>query len=145
MHKKNNAQQASLQPLLVFVVLMMMVLMQMTADQYVPSLPAIAKAFNSTETSTQLTLSLFMLGLCISHLFYGPLSDKIGRKPPLMLGVSISILGSLICHPIDVLKNYQQRNNNQYFTDLKKNIIGTLYKGYSQSVLKNLLLYSSLR
>ena len=60
MHKKNNAQQASLQPLLVFVVLMMMVLMQMTADQYVPSLPAIAKAFNSTETSTQLTLSLFI-------------------------------------------------------------------------------------
>jgi len=54
------------------------------------------------------------------------------------------ILGSLLSHPIDVLKNYQQRNNNQYFTDLKKNIIGTLYKGYTQSILKNILLYSSL-
>ncbi|KTC80494.1 multidrug effflux MFS transporter [Legionella cherrii] len=97
MHKKNDVQQVSLQPLLVFVVLMLMVLMQMTTDQYVPSLPAITKIFNSNEASIQLTLSLFMLGLSISHVFYGPLSDKIGRKPPLMFGVGLSILGSLIC------------------------------------------------
>ncbi|KTD06106.1 multidrug resistance protein [Legionella gratiana] len=97
MHEKNNMQQVSLQPLLVFVVLMLMVLMQMTTDQYVPSLPAITKVFNTNEASIQLTLSLFMLGLSISHVFYGPLSDKIGRKPPLMFGVGLSILGSLCC------------------------------------------------
>ncbi len=90
-------QQVSLQPLLVSVVLMLMVLMQMTTDQYVPSLPAITKVFNTNEASIQLTLSLFMLGLSISHVFYGPLSDKIGRKPPLMFGVGLSILGSLCC------------------------------------------------
>jgi len=54
------------------------------------------------------------------------------------------IAGSLICHPIDVLKNYQQRNNKSFFSDLQKNIVGTMYKGYSQSILKNILLYSSL-
>ncbi|ARB93560.1 multidrug effflux MFS transporter [Legionella longbeachae] len=97
MHEKNNMQQVSLQPLLVSVVLMLMVLMQMTTDQYVPSLPAITKVFNTNEASIQLTLSLFMLGLSISHVFYGPLSDKIGRKPPLMFGVGLSILGSLCC------------------------------------------------
>lgn len=97
MHEKNNMHQVSLQPLLVFVVLMLMVLMQMTTDQYVPSLPAITKVFNTNEASIQLTLSLFMLGLSISHVFYGPLSDKIGRKPPLMFGVGLSILGSLCC------------------------------------------------
>ncbi len=91
-------QQVSLQPLLVSVVLMLMVLMQMTTDQYVPSLPAITKVFNTNEASIQLTLSLFMLGLSISHVFYGPLSDKIGRKPPLMFGVGLSILGSLCCY-----------------------------------------------
>jgi MFS transporter, DHA1 family, 2-module integral membrane pump EmrD len=97
MHRKNIEEKVSLQPLLVFIVLMMMILMQMTADQYIPSLPAITKVFHSNETSIQLTLSLFMLGLSISHVFYGPLSDKVGRKPPLMLGVGISILGSLCC------------------------------------------------
>lgn len=97
MHKKNNMQRVSLQPLLVFVVLMLMILMQMTTDQYIPSLPAITKIFNTNEASIQLTLSLFMLGLSISHVFYGPLSDKVGRKPPLMFGVGLSILGSLCC------------------------------------------------
>ncbi|MGL5742231.1 MAG: multidrug effflux MFS transporter [Legionella sp.] len=97
MHKKDNVHKVSLHPLLVFVVLMLMILMQMTADQYVPSLPAIAKVFNKNEASIQLTLSLFMLGLSISHVFYGPLSDKIGRKPPLIFGVGLSILGSLCC------------------------------------------------
>ena len=97
MLKINSEQKVSLHPLLVFVVIMLMILMQMTSDQYIPSLPAITKIFQTNEASIQLTLSLFMLGLGISHVFYGPLSDKIGRKPPLMLGVGISILGSLCC------------------------------------------------
>lgn len=97
MHKEKEVPQVSLQPLLIFVVLMLMVLMQMTTDQYIPSLPAITKIFHSSEASSQLTLSLFMLGLGMSHVFYGPLSDKIGRKPPLMFGVGLSILGSLCC------------------------------------------------
>lgn len=41
-------------------------------------------------------------------------------------------------------KNYQQRNNNSFFADLRNNILGTMYKGYSQSIMKNVLLYSSL-
>lgn len=83
--------------LLIIVVLMLMVLMQTTTDQYVPSLPAIAKLFHSSEASIQMTLSLFMLGLSISHVFYGPLSDQIGRKPPLLIGLGLSISGSLCC------------------------------------------------
>ena len=59
MHEKNNVQQVSLQPLLVFIVLMLMILMQMTTDQYVPSLPAITKVFNTNAAAIQLTLSLF--------------------------------------------------------------------------------------
>ena len=84
-------------PIVIFVILLLMALMQTTTDQYIPSLPAITKMFQSSEASIQLTLSLFMLGLGISHIFYGPLSDRIGRKPPLIFGVGISILGSLCC------------------------------------------------
>lgn len=99
MLQKNDVQQNNqiVQPLLIFVILMMMALMQTTTDQYVPSLPAITKIFHSNAASIQLTLSIFMLGLSISHVFYGPLSDRIGRKPPLMFGVGLSILGSLCC------------------------------------------------
>jgi len=87
----------SMHPLIVFIILMMMVLMQTTTDQYVPSLPAITAQFNSSAASIQLTLTFFMLGLSSSHLFYGPLSDRIGRKPPLMFGVGLSIFGSVCC------------------------------------------------
>jgi len=99
MDQSNSAQPNTrvIQPLLVFIILMMMALMQTTTDQYIPSLPAITKFFNSTDASIQLTLSIFLLGLGLSHIFYGPLSDKIGRKQPLMWGVGLSIVGSLCC------------------------------------------------
>ena len=51
---------------------------------------------------------------------------------------------SVISHPVDVLKNYNQRNDKNYFEDIKKNMIKTMYKGYSQTILKNVLLYSSI-
>ncbi|MCL9684704.1 multidrug effflux MFS transporter [Legionella maioricensis] len=99
MHQQKDVQQNNqvVQPLVVFVILLLMTLMQMTTDQYVPSLPAITKIFHSNPASIQLTLSIFMLGLSISHVFYGPLSDKIGRKPPLMFGVGLSVFGTLCC------------------------------------------------
>ncbi len=59
-------------------------------------------------------------------------------------GASGGILGSLFSHPIDVKKNYQQRYDNNFINDCKKNLLKTLYKGYSQSIIKNVLLYSSL-
>lgn len=84
-------------PGLITLILLLIALTQMTTDQYVPSLPAITHYFNSSESSLQLTLSFFMLGLSLSHMFYGPLSDKIGRKPPLLFGVGLSVLGSVCC------------------------------------------------
>ncbi len=59
-------------------------------------------------------------------------------------GATGGILGSLLSHPIDVKKNYQQRYDNNFLNDCRKNLLKTLYKGYSQSIMKNILLYSSL-
>jgi hypothetical protein len=59
-------------------------------------------------------------------------------------GASGGILGSLLSHPIDVRKNYQQRYDNNFINDCRKNLLKTLYKGYSQSIVKNVLLYSAL-
>lgn len=95
MHQKQNAH--NIKPVLICTILFMMALMQMTMDQYVPSLPAMTQFFQSSEATLQLTLTFFMLGLSISHVFYGPLSDRVGRKPPLMFGVGLSIIGSIFC------------------------------------------------
>lgn len=87
-----------LTPSLLTVILLIVTLMQLSADLYTPSLPAIASALSSNTETIQLTLSLFMLGFGASHVFYGPLSDRIGRKTPMVLGIGISIIGSLICY-----------------------------------------------
>lgn len=63
-------------------------------DIFTPSLPAIAEVFNTDRT--QLLLSAFMCGLALAQLFYGPLSDRFGRKPVLLLGLSIFILASVV-------------------------------------------------
>ncbi|KTD74616.1 multidrug effflux MFS transporter [Legionella waltersii] len=80
------------------IIFLIIILMQTTTDQYLPSLPEITQFFKSTEAVIQLSLTFFMLGLGFSHLFYGPVSDRVGRKPPLMYGIGISIIGSLICY-----------------------------------------------
>ncbi|WP_416209951.1 multidrug effflux MFS transporter [Legionella sp. PATHC038] len=94
---REQQEVQKVQPVIYFIIFMMMILVQISIDQYVPSLPAITKSFNSTESSIQFTLFLFMFGLGISHIFFGPLSDKIGRKMPLIYGIGISVIGALCC------------------------------------------------
>lgn len=66
-------------------------------DIFVPSLPAIAANFHQAPHFTQLTISLFLTGFALSQLCYGPISDRYGRKPPLIFGVFVFIIGSVIC------------------------------------------------
>ena len=66
-------------------------------DMYLPSIPAMAEAMGSSEGSIQFSLMTFFAGLMLGQLVYGPLSDKIGRKPLIYTGLSIFILGSIGC------------------------------------------------
>ncbi len=90
-------QKPKLTPTLLTIIFLLITLMQVTTDLYIPSLPGITAAFASTAEKIQLTLSVYMLGFSASHLFYGPISDRIGRKTPILVGVGISALGSLVC------------------------------------------------
>ena len=75
-------------------------------DIYLASMPSIQKQMNATITQVQLTLSLFFIGFAAAQLFWGPLSDRIGRKKTVFIGVSVYVLGSLCCafsHNIDML------------------------------------------
>lgn len=76
------------------------------SDLYLPALPFIANDFHVHNNMAQLSLTLYMLGFCITRLFYGPISDAIGRKQPLFIALSFSFVGAILClfaHNIHVL------------------------------------------
>jgi MFS transporter, DHA1 family, multidrug resistance protein len=69
----------------------------LSTDMYLPSLPDITTKLATTAAQVQLTLSFFLVGFSIGQIFYGPLSDKFGRKPVLLCGFAVYILATSIC------------------------------------------------
>ncbi len=70
---------------------------QFGVDLFLPSLPYIANSLQSAVSSVKLTIPLYLLGFGVSQLFYGPISDSVGRKPTLHVGIGLYLLGSLGC------------------------------------------------
>jgi DHA1 family bicyclomycin/chloramphenicol resistance-like MFS transporter len=69
----------------------------LSIDMYLPALPDLQRHFGTTTASVQLTLASFFVGLAAGQLFYGPLADRFGRKPPLMAGLALFCIASLAC------------------------------------------------
>jgi DHA1 family bicyclomycin/chloramphenicol resistance-like MFS transporter len=83
--------------LLVIILGMIVAIGPLSIDMYLPGLPAIQTGFNATAAEVQLTLSAFLVGYSLGQLIYGPLSDRFGRKPVLLSGISLFTLSSLLC------------------------------------------------
>lgn len=66
-------------------------------DFYLPSFPALARAFATDVEHVQLSLAVYFIGLAIGQLVYGPLADRFGRRKPLLIGVTLFSLASLAC------------------------------------------------
>lgn len=66
-------------------------------DMYLPALPQISQFFTVGVAEVQFSLTVFLIAQSVSQLFYGPLSDKFGRKPPLFIGMGIFFLATLGC------------------------------------------------
>lgn len=66
-------------------------------DMYLPAFPAIAQGLNASTGDVERTLASYLLGLALAQLFYGPLADRYGRKPPLLLGLLIFTIASMAC------------------------------------------------
>ena len=69
----------------------------MSIDMYLPSLPAIGAEFHAPPGAAQATLAAFFTGLAIGQLFYGPASDRWGRRWPLFGGVALYVAASAAC------------------------------------------------
>ncbi|MBS1690674.1 MAG: multidrug effflux MFS transporter [Actinobacteria bacterium] len=69
----------------------------LTIDMYLPALPGIAEELSVSSSVAQLTLTGTLAGLALGQLIVGPLSDSVGRRRPLMAGVVLHMLASLLC------------------------------------------------
>ncbi|MBL8267180.1 MAG: multidrug effflux MFS transporter [Steroidobacter sp.] len=64
-------------------------------DMYLPGFPAIEQEFGTRGVEG--TMAAFIVGIAIGQLFYGPISDRFGRKPPLYVGLTVYMIGALGC------------------------------------------------
>lgn len=70
-------------------------LQPITTDLYLPALPSMVPALGASMSQAQLTLSALLLCFGISQLIWGPVSDKYGRKPVLLVGLTLYVLASI--------------------------------------------------
>jgi DHA1 family bicyclomycin/chloramphenicol resistance-like MFS transporter len=82
---------------LVLVLGFLIALGPLTIDMYLPALPTITADLQTTAAAVQLTLTGTLAGLAFGQLLVGPLSDAVGRRAPLLAGVGVHIVASLLC------------------------------------------------
>ena len=66
-------------------------------DMYLPAFPTIAANLGVPRGDVERTLAAYLIGLALAQVFYGPMADRYGRKPPLLVGLALFMLGSLGC------------------------------------------------
>ena len=83
------------QGLVVLLLAMLLGIQPVTTDLYLPALPAMAAGFAASMAQAQLTLSALLLAFGCSQLIWGPLSDRLGRRPVLLMGLVMYVAASI--------------------------------------------------
>lgn len=81
--------------LIVLILSMLLGIQPVTTDLYLPALPALTEGFGAPMSQAQLTLSALLLAFGSSQLIWGPLSDRFGRRPILLWGLTAYTLASI--------------------------------------------------
>jgi DHA1 family bicyclomycin/chloramphenicol resistance-like MFS transporter len=68
-----------------------------TTDIYLPSLPDVARDLDTSAAAAQLTMTMMLIGGAVGQLVIGPMSDRFGRRAPVLIGVALHIVTSLLC------------------------------------------------
>jgi MFS transporter, DHA1 family, multidrug resistance protein len=66
-------------------------------DMYLPALPTIARELGASAAAVQVSLAMYFIGIALGQAFYGPLSDRLGRKRALGLGLAVFVVSSIGC------------------------------------------------
>ena len=74
-----------------------LMLQPLSTDLYLATLPHLARHFDATPAAVQQTLSLFVIGFGSAQLIIGPLSDRYGRRPVLLVGIGLYVAASIAC------------------------------------------------
>ncbi|RWA22415.1 transporter [Mycolicibacterium elephantis DSM 44368] len=82
---------------MILVLGVMVALGPLTIDMYLPALPDIGEQLGVSSSVAQLTLTGTLAGLALGQLIVGPLSDSLGRRRPLMVGIALHMVASLLC------------------------------------------------
>lgn len=91
---------------IVLILSLLLGLQPITTDLYLPALPALTEGFGAPMAQAQLTLTALLLAFGLSQLVWGPLSDRFGRRPVLLVGLSAFVLasvGSTLSSSMDML------------------------------------------
>ena len=84
-------------PPLILLLALLSAFPPLATDMYLPALPLLQREWGSSLVMVNLTLVAFFVTYCIFLLIYGPLSDRYGRRPPLLAGVSLFICACFFC------------------------------------------------
>jgi MFS transporter, DHA1 family, multidrug resistance protein len=79
------------------ILALLVVLGPASMDLYLPVLPALARDLGSSTSSAQLTMTTCLLGLALGQVIAGPVSDRYGRRRPLIVGLVTFVLASALC------------------------------------------------
>lgn len=140
----SDAQQPSHWPLTICLGLVA-ALAPLSIDMYLPSFSAIADDFGASAAQVQFTLSVYILGFTLGQLAYGPLSDRYGRRPVLLCGISVYVAMSILCATagdIESLTLYRffQAIGGGAGTVLSRAIIRDRYEGVIMAKIMSLML-----
>ncbi|MCX4090819.1 MFS transporter [Nocardia sp. alder85J] len=83
--------------MLLAVLALLSALAPFSIDMYLPAFTRLAADLHTSAASVQLTLTTFLIGLALGQLVIGPLSDRLGRRRPLLLGSLVALLATLAC------------------------------------------------